>query len=528
MPPVTEAISRFSPSRMSPETLRAIFVQRHDLLARILEGIRDSAGSQARHHVLLVGPRGVGKTHLISLVNHETRALEDPRIRVAWLMEDETSETFVDLLARIWTALAQEYPDEFPQAVLDAARTHRGQARTILQDALIEHLEGRTLVVLVENLDEHLKNIGTDGQHELRGFLQESGVMCLIASAQQLSDDIGLRKSPLFGTFAIEPLEPLDASLAAELLGRIAAYNGDEALRAYLGTEEARRRIQVILHLAGGNHRVFVILAEFLTRASLEELVSPFEKLLDEMTPYYQSRIAWVSPQQRKIVELLCRSRQPVPVKQIAHTLFMSEQTASSQLKKLTELRYVNAAKRGRESLYELAEPLMRLCWEVKESRGEPIRLLVDFLRAWFDQPALEELQAAPDEIKDNTDDPAFLFHIVLQAGGLAGAWKSRLDDLVGLYGGIGRMGTLGTGLVRSLVHFRPERVTKAVLDDWLDALDRLAREHEGLVVPVRLYRVGLRSIDRNDPSVLLDLPVEERQIVAEVLDRRRMLLGAS
>ncbi len=35
---------------------------------RLLELATDSARSDAKHHALLVGPRGIGKTHLISLL----------------------------------------------------------------------------------------------------------------------------------------------------------------------------------------------------------------------------------------------------------------------------------------------------------------------------------------------------------------------------------------------------------------------------------------------------------------------------
>src|SRR5439155_13493379 len=94
--------------------------------------------------------------------------------------------------------------------------------------------------------------------------------------------------------------------------------------------------------------------------------------------------------QQRKIVEFLCRQARTVPVKEIAGELFLTEQTAAAQLKSLKDKWYVTAGTVGRESRYELAEPLMRLCVEVKDSQREPIRLIVEFLRIWYDRPGLE------------------------------------------------------------------------------------------------------------------------------------------
>ncbi len=108
--------------------------------------------------------------------------------------------------------------------------------------------------------------------------------------------------------------------------------------------------------------------------------------MIDEMTPYYQERIRWLPPQQRKIVEYLCGRDRPAPVKMIARRLFATQQTISSQLKDLRKKGYVQAAQRGRESLYEITEPLMRICVEVKENQANgPLRILVDFLRIWYD-----------------------------------------------------------------------------------------------------------------------------------------------
>src|SRR6185312_9507510 len=53
-----------------------------------------------------------------------------------------------------------------------------------------------------------------------------------------------------------------------------------------------------------------------------------------------------------------------------------------------------------RLSYYRLAEPLARLAFQVKESRGRPIRLILEFLAAWYD---LEELATATTESSSST-----------------------------------------------------------------------------------------------------------------------------
>ena len=63
-------IWRFTPSRTEPLILEDVFVQRESLLKDIVERVKESATTGDKHFVVLVGPRGIGKTHFVSLVHH--------------------------------------------------------------------------------------------------------------------------------------------------------------------------------------------------------------------------------------------------------------------------------------------------------------------------------------------------------------------------------------------------------------------------------------------------------------------------
>ena len=62
---------------MAPEALEAIFVQREELLRNLLERIGISALTRDKYHTLLVGPRGLGKTHLISMIYYRLQAVKE-------------------------------------------------------------------------------------------------------------------------------------------------------------------------------------------------------------------------------------------------------------------------------------------------------------------------------------------------------------------------------------------------------------------------------------------------------------------
>lgn len=381
-------LSHFTPSLMSHEALEEIFVQREVLASRLVEHIRDSALGSSKHYALLVGPRGIGKTHLVALAYHRVKAMEDVRERllIAWMREEEWGvDSFLDLLLRIFRALESEHaglvpPDRVEALFEKPSREAEEEAGRLLREIIGE----RTLLLLVENLDDLFAGLGDGGQKRLRAWLQENPVATILATSQGLFNGVSRQDSPFYGFFRIHHLKPLGAEDVTLLLLNIARWKGDRALASFIQSATGRARIRAVHHLAGGNHRVYVIFSQFLDRDSLDALVPPFMSMLDELTPYYQARMAWLSPQQRKIAEYLCDRRGTAPVKDIAKHGFMSQQTASNQLKKLSEMGYVVSHPVGRDSLYELREPLMRLCIEVKKNRGEPISLLVDFLRLWY------------------------------------------------------------------------------------------------------------------------------------------------
>lgn len=380
-------LSSFTPSLMSHEALEEIFVQRHPLASRLVEHIRDSALGPSKHYALLVGPRGIGKTHLVALAYHRVKAMEDLRERllIAWMREEEWGvDSFLDLLLRIFRALESEHaglvPSERVEALFESPATAEAEAQRLLLEAIGE----RTLLLLVENLDDLFAGLGDKGQKKLRAFLQENARFTILATSQGLFNGVSRQDSPFYGFFRIHHLQGLSAEDVTLLLLNIARWKGDRALAGFIESHTGRARIRAVHHLAGGNHRVYVIFSQFLDRDSLDALVPPFMSMLDELTPYYQARMAWLSGQQRKIVEFLCDRRGAAQVKEIARRGFMSQQTASNQLKKLGEMGYVVSHVVGRDSFYELREPLMRLCIEVKKNRGEPISLLVDFLRLWY------------------------------------------------------------------------------------------------------------------------------------------------
>jgi tetratricopeptide (TPR) repeat protein len=385
-------ISAYTPSNMDPMLLKRIFVQRERLLDRIVLRLSASMTTGDKHHILLVGPRGSGKTHMVTLAVWELQQnpILSDTMRIAWLGEDDIFSGLIHLAFAIAKSLADEYPNEFPADFKSKVRgLPNDDAALAVLNSVIKNLQHRHLLLITENLDQTFNSLGEMGQKKLRAFLQETRRIATLATTQQLFAAVSNRKEAFFGFFDTQHLEPLTVDDAQQLIRKIAVEQQKTDLIQFLNSNHARYRIRALHHLAGGNYRMYVLLAEFLTRESLDDLVAAFETLAEEMTPYFQERMRSLPDQQRQLVQCLCDAEGALTVKEIAEETFIADGNCSKQLSHLKAKGYVRSEKRGKESYYDMAEPLMRLSLEVKNQRGRPLRLVTRFLKAWFPEEKL-------------------------------------------------------------------------------------------------------------------------------------------
>jgi len=409
----THPLVTFTPSAMSPEVLEAIFVKREPLAKRIVSSIKTSAGSSSKQHWLLVGPRGIGKTHLISLVYHrvtKAKALRK-KLVVAWLREEAWEvASYLNLLEAVLRAVAEDQGGD-TAALIDSALDSfldlpPGPAERAAEDLLRRIVGTRTLLLIAENLDELFQGLGPSGQRSLRSLVENTDQVVILATTPSLFTGVSSHAQPFYGLFTVEHLHELELAEARDLLGRVAELRGDTKLAEFLSTPTAEARLRVISELAGGHPRIWVLFANCLSIELLDELVPLFVKMLDDLTPYYQERMRLLPPQQRRIVTYLADVAGAPPVKEIARACRLEQRSAAKLLGDLEAKGFVRRAEElsvpttgdRRLTAYELREPLMRLCLDVKESRGKPLRLIVEFLREWYGGELFQILRAAEDE----------------------------------------------------------------------------------------------------------------------------------
>lgn len=382
------SIACFTPSTMSAARLERLFTVRGPVLGSLMRRVAALGNTPSPHHTLLVGPRGAGKTHLISLVYHRSQALVDAgsHLQTAWLPEDP------------WAIVSYQHLLTAVLNITAPRRRWRGTDEAELLSVLTASTqEHGPLLLLMENVDQVLRQIGPEGQQKLRHLLQTRSDVLVIGGTTRLDRNFSDQDQPLFGFFDTITLRPFTPEQAREMLTALARENHDEVLAERLGSDTALARLRTVTHLAGGQPRLWALLGSSLTAEGLDALGPLLLSRCDDLTPYYQEQLAHLPGQQRLVVAELASADRPLSVKDLAGAVGQDQRSVAKTLSDLSSRGWVTPVETvfadlldRRRTYYELTDPLARLVFQIKESRGRALRLAVEFLRNWFDPTELD------------------------------------------------------------------------------------------------------------------------------------------
>ncbi|MCB9739750.1 MAG: AAA family ATPase [Deltaproteobacteria bacterium] len=380
--------SRYSPQTLAAETRAELFIGRADARDHLVSVLDHTLREGGARYQLVVGPRGIGKSHLIHLVRDR---LEAAGHTIVALGEESHPSSVLAFLA----AVLQHMPDVegLPPGSAQVELLRGGPIADAVARAITlikARLAGASMLLVVENLDRLLDAIGSAGQASLRGLLQEQGRISILAGSQTLSPAFTRQGAPFFNFFAVEELEPLTVEACREQLIKLARHHGRDALVASLQTPTGLARVRAIHHLAGGTPRAMALVFPYLTPESLDELEGVFLELADELTPYFQEQIRARSPAQQAILQLLAENWSPMTPSDLADATFTSQQSVSGTLRDLKRDHLVVNQVLGRNSYYEIADPLWRIARSMKRPDGIPLAF-VRFLRFWLTPRELED-----------------------------------------------------------------------------------------------------------------------------------------
>ena len=393
----------YNPDVMSEEEIKKTFVARESLVNELVSLVEKQPQEAGMQHVIIIGPRGVGKTTLLLMVKF---AINDSALADRWLPVKFPEELYgVYDLADFWietlNLIAAETADEQLRQNAKRLKLEHPDNADLQNVALAAIKEWRLqnnkrLLLLVENFDQVLKQI--DDKHDgsrLRDVLTHDTSMVLIGGATTFFKNTRATDHTFDDLFKIYFLDDLKFEQAQKLL-RIRAEvdqipDFGEKLKANNG------RLRALGYFTGGNPRLILMIYRVVSQTDIPEVRLALEKLLDEITPYYKAKVETLPAQQRKIVDYIARvsgeTNEALSPKEIAGALRLPPNQVSSQLKRLSAHGYVRAANlRGRSSYYTLSEPLYALWHQMRFGRNDRKRIhcLITFLRLWYEFEEIE------------------------------------------------------------------------------------------------------------------------------------------
>ena len=390
----------YNPALWSREEIKTYFIARRSTLERIMGDLRRESPDTNPQHRLILGQRGMGKSTMLRRIAIEVE--EDEALNEQWLPLTFPEEQYnVATLADFWlncldalsdlleergdSRLAEEMDDK-----VEALNRKDGDSalKTLLQTA---KKMNRRLLLLVDNIDLILERLKKE-DWRLREALQENREIALIGASARALESTYDYGAAFYDFFKIDELRGLTLEEMRETIITLAKLRGAEDVIHKV--EKDPVRLQVLHTLTGGNPRTTVLLYGVLLKGVESDVRSDLEGLLDEVTPLYKARFEELPALSQQILDKVALHWDPVTARQLADSLEMEINLASSQLSRLSEMGVLEKVKsgQGKRMAFQVGERFFNIWYLMRASRRVRRKLvwLVEFLRMFY---SAEELR---------------------------------------------------------------------------------------------------------------------------------------
>ncbi|MCW1924495.1 tetratricopeptide repeat protein [Luteolibacter arcticus] len=400
---IDASLGIYNPASLPPDVLLDEFIARRSLLERALGIVRDNHRGQPQQHLLLLGPRGMGKTTFLLALAYSIQ--RDAKLAREWLPVIFPEETYgIGDLADFWLQATEQL---LHAAGNEGARTEVETLREANPDDIEERAKdlflrhgaatGKRILLGVENLNDFFDAVSDEAQqHRLRAFLMEDDRVMLAASSTSYFDATGSIDLPFYDFFRTIRLERLTVEESVEVLTRLAELRGDSEVLTVVRKQP--ERIHSLHVLTGGNPRLIKMIYRLLKEGIDGDARRDLNRLLEDCTPYFKSRIEEISTEERRVFDHVARHWDPIAVGDIQAALRRPSNKISTYLRRLVEGGFLEEAPGStqKRKVYQVAERFYNIYYLMRFTRSSRRRLewLVQAMRVIY----------SPDDFKSWTE----------------------------------------------------------------------------------------------------------------------------
>ncbi|MCX7099828.1 MAG: tetratricopeptide repeat protein [Methylococcales bacterium] len=386
MNPTDPTLNLYNPAAQDPEQLLAHFIDRKNMLAQILAIVRNNTPDRPQQHLMLIGPRGMGKTTLLCAIKHSIIA--DPDLSQHWLPLLFQEEQYgIGDLADFWLEAIRHLQgtnQTVDQLLANPAADFATQAQAMFFELLAA--TGKRAVLLADNLNDIFDTINDDlSLHRLRALWMTDPRMMVIGAAPSYFAEITEVDQVFHDFFRSFALDRLNAAELDDFLTKFAQMHNDTAVLEVI--KNAPERVAALRILTGGNPRLVKLGYRVLRDGLGGDLRQDLERLLDETTPFFKHRIDSLSKEARRTFDAIARRWDPVCVDDIRVELRKPSNNISVQIKRLMDEGFVEEAySPSRKKSYQVSERFYNVYYLMRHSREgrQRLRWLVGFMQTFY------------------------------------------------------------------------------------------------------------------------------------------------
>lgn len=383
-------LNLYNPATLGAEQLLREFIDRKGLLERILDIIRQNTPDRLQQHLIVIGPRGMGKTMLLCAIRHRVNG--DATLNAEWLPISFYEEQYgIGDLADFWLEAIRHLESALnrPPQAADELLDHPGEDLAERAEARFFELladSGKRALLLVDNLNDIFSAIhAEESLHQLRALLMEDPRLMFIGTAASYFAEITDVNQPFHDFFRTFSLERLNQEELETVLRALANANDDPTVPEIL--EKAPERIQALRILTGGNLRLAKLGYRILREGLDGDVGRDLERLLDECTPFFKHRIEVLAKEGRRVFDAIARRWDPVKVDDLKKEIRKPSNYISVQIKRLVDEGFVEEASgTEKKKRYQVAERFYNIYYLMRYSREgrEKLRWLVAFMKVFY------------------------------------------------------------------------------------------------------------------------------------------------